>query len=222
MTDTVLERPRPPPSQVHLPVYRDRLVLVPRDEPIPFGVLSKKSARTNRGAAPSKAWAINSPAGVAASCAMESNFFSRFLMPERRSFSLSRLISDLAQRTVSSESKPRRISIPSDTNAGRRTGCSTPAQSIAPLLLTRLTIIVSVHLCVRTMLQEVSSFCARCHLRAMGAPIACELLACGFRVLSRCSSNRLSSIVAAAADHRIGAGITVQRIVGTVPGQHVC
>lgn len=71
-----------------------------------------------------------------------------------------------------------------------------PAQSIAPLLLTRLAIIVSVHLCVRTMLQEIGGFCARCHLRAVGPPIACELLAGGFRVLSRFSSNRHPRLIA--------------------------
>src|SRR5688572_47629 len=42
----------------------------------------------------------------------------------------------------------------------------------APLELTRNPVIVAVHLCSRTILQEVHGLTTRCHLRAVGSPVA--------------------------------------------------
>lgn len=48
-------------------------------------------------------------------------------------------------------------------------------RSIAPLALTRHTIIVPVHLGVRTVLDEIGRFGTRVHLGAMGPSVAAEL-----------------------------------------------
>ena len=91
-------------------------------------------------------------------------------------------------------------------------------QSVAPLLLARFAIIVSVHLGVGAMPEEIGSFRARSHLRAMGTPIASELRFC----LRGCSS--LCLLLYSATGRKFSAHAGLRRVHGhvfsvAVPGQ---
>jgi len=84
----------------------------------------------------------------------------------------------------------------------------------APLLLTRHTVVIAVHLHPRTVPQEISRLSARSHLRAVCSAVALELRRSLYVLL-----------VGSATDLRNGfsakrRGLCVPRVVGTVPLPH--